>query len=656
MNVQLGRPAIVSRNPYRFGTFVVVMVVALSTLTARMAQIQLAPGQSTYTVSQSEAAAQVTVPASRGMIFDDKNHILAQNIPNFVVQIVPRDLKLEDKETVVLRLSSLLQMDPLAIVSELDGATGSQYEPVDIATGVSADLARVIDENRDALPGVKVVSDPIRQYPGGVNFGNIIGYTGLLTSVTPQAAAEGYSLYDTVGKSGLEQYYETELRGTPGKAEVALDDKGQAIPGVVSQITAPVPGSSLHLSIDATEQAYAAKALAWGINASKLKMGVIIVMNPQNGEIKAMVSLPGYDNNSIHNISTADYGALINDPTGPTINKAVSEQYAPGSTYKLVTGTAGLQDGKITDKTIIQTVPYVKAGDPPQPYYDWNHLGFGPQNIYGGFAHSSDTFFYKLAVMLDPSKDASRLSYYAKAYGFGAPTGVDLPNEASGIVPNAQWKSVNVGGTPWYIGDTMHAGIGQGYDAVTPLQLLNAYCAMINGGKLWTPHIVTSITHPDGTVTPVPPTLLKNTENNMTGILPVSQHNLQVMRLASRQVVTSKHTYNLVDLPIPVAGKTGTAEFGVPDKAGVLPYHEWFVGYTVGNGQSDNFARTDSNLAVIAFVYGANTWGDVSTEIVKYYMWLHYHLRGSIFNIHNPGYIYSWITRRTNFYNLTLNH
>jgi penicillin-binding protein 2 len=643
VSLQTPGSALATRNPYRFGSFVVAIIVALTALTTRMGELQLFQTAQAQTITTNQSMVEVSVPSSRGLIYDSTGAVLATNIPNFVVQVIPHDLPLQDKAMVIQRLASLLQLDPLAIASAIDGATGSIYNPINVATNVNIDVARVIDENHDALPGVRVVSEPLREYPKGSLYGNIIGYTGLLTDLTPQDKEAGYSLYDTVGKSGLELQYEEELRGTFGKETVALDENGQPIQGLYAPVSSAVPGSSLKLSLNTREQELAYRALSWGVTASKVKMGVIIVENPQNGEILAMVSLPGYDNNVIQGISTADYQALISNPYGPTINKAVSEQQPPGSTYKLVAGTAGLADGKITANTIINTYPYIIRGADNKKFPEWNKVGFGPLNIYGGLAHSSDTFFYQLTERVG----IDRLTYWAKQYGFGAPTGVDLPNEAHGIVPDDQWKLVNQGST-MQPGDVLYAGIGQGYDAASPLQLLNAYCALINGGNLWTPHVVTSIMNPDGTVTPVAPKLIRK--------LPASPQVLQTMRLATRAVVTSRHTYDMVDLPIAVAGKTGTAEFGNPDRYGRLPYHEWFVGYTLGNPKNTDFRATDSQLAVVAFVYGANTWGDVATEIVKYYMWLHYGLRGSPFNKYNPGYIYNWITRTTNFYGTANNH
>jgi penicillin-binding protein 2 len=211
-------------------------------------------------------------------------------------------------------------------------------------------------------------------------------------------------------------------------------------------------------------------------------------------------------------------------------------------------------------------------------------------------------------------------------------------------VPDDQWKIDNYDGNGMFTGETLLAGIGQGFDAATPLQLLNAYSALANGGNVWQPHVVKSITPPGGQPVPVQPTLLNK--------LPASAQTLETMREATRQVVTSRHTGNLVDMPIVVAGKTGTAEFGVKDRNGNLPYSEWFVGYTPGNPYVDDFSKPDSQLAVVAFVYGADSEGNVATEVVKYFMAEHYQLRYPLSQIWT-WHVNLWAGHRTNYYNLT---
>jgi penicillin-binding protein 2 len=211
-----------------------------------------------------------------------------------------------------------------------------------------------------------------------------------------------------------------------------------------------------------------------------------------------------------------------------------------------------------------------------------------------------------------------RLGYWAKQYGFGSPTGIDLPGEVSGIVPTNQWK-MNALGEPIYPGETYQAGIGQGYDVVTPIQLINAYAAMANGGTVYQPQIVHDVVGPDGEVVrPFEPKVLHEMD--------INDSVLETMRNASRAVVELRHTYNLVELPIKVAGKSGTAEFGTRDAEGRLPFHSWFVGFVPKDPENGSFDNPDSELVVLAFAYDSRTKGNVATEIVKYYLQQHFQI------------------------------
>jgi penicillin-binding protein 2 len=594
------------------------------------------------------------------LIYDAASKQLVKNVVTYTVFVTPADLPLDQEPVVATRLGAVLNADPVDIEGKIDSATGSMYTPVKVADNVDIASARFIDENSDALPGVTVSAVSKRQYLDPALFSQIIGYTGQITEQQyAQWTAEGYSYskQDVVGQAGIENSYESILRGTPGTQTVALDAAGKPIPGLVNKGTDPVPGSSLTLTIDSKEQKYAETALQWGLDATHRQSGVIIVENPQNGAILAMVSLPTYNDQLFADgISETDFQKLLTDPNQPLLNKAIGAQYAPGSTYKLVTGTAGLQDqpscsnavagysycntGTFNASTKLISSPEVIVNG--YPYREWQGFAwYGPGDILAGLAHSSDTFFYQLARMVG----IDRLAYWAEQYGFGRPTGIDLPGEAIGIVPSDQWKIDTFGENQgMFTGEILQAGIGQGYDASTALQLLDAYCAMANGGNVWQPHVVQSITPPGGKPVPVQPTLLNK--------LPASAQTLQTMREATRAVVTSRHTYNLVDLPVEVAGKTGTAEFGVKDKNGKLPYSEWFVGYTPGDPYNGDFSKPDSQLAVVAFVYGANSLGNVATEIVKYYMMEHYGITRYPLSQVLPYRINTWAARRTNYYNL----
>jgi penicillin-binding protein 2 len=227
-----------------------------------------------------------------------------------------------------------------------------------------------------------------------------------------------------------------------------------------------------------------------------------------------------------------------------------------------------------------------------------------------------------------------RLAYWARQYGFGAKTGIDLPGEVDGIVPNNAWKQEALG-APVFPGETYQAGIGQGYDAVTPLQLINAYAALANGGTLYQPQIVRDIIGPDGKV-------VRPFQKKVIRKMKVKPSVLRTMREAARTTVTLRHTYNLVDLPIKIAGKSGTAEFGTPDSKGRLPYSSFFVGFTPKDPYKGSFENHDSRLVVMAFAHDSRTKGNAATEIVKYFFQLHYGI--------DKDYRLPENLERTNFY------
>jgi penicillin-binding protein 2 len=617
------------RSLSRFITFVLIVVLAVSGLTARLFYLQVVDGGHLATLAVHNSTVLEPILSPRGLIYDRNGRVLVTNVPTFVVKLRPADLPLDQRAVVVERLAALLGMATADINSTIDGNPGSTFDLVRIATDVNENTARLISEAGTDLPGVQVSVDARREYADGPLMSQILGYTGPISSdQLLNLKAAGYLPDDLIGKAGIEAQYEAQLRGTYGSQSVEVDASGLKTQ-VLQTVTAAQPGDSLTLTIDTKEQQNAQKALQWAMKTVGIKRGVVIVMNPQTSEILAMVSLPTYDNNQFaKGISNAEYAKLLNNPDKPLTNHATQAHYPPGSTYKLVAGTGVLADGKITAKTKVQTKGYLTLGS--TRFYDWNHRGFGACDIYCGFGNSSDTFFFQMAGKLG----IDRLGYWAEQYGFGQLTGIDLPNEVPGIVPTNQWKQDALG-TRIFPGEVYQAGIGQGYDVVTPIQLINAYAALANGGTLHQPQIVHDIIGPDGKVVrPFQPKVIHK--------LNVPASVLRVMRNAARSTVTLRHTYNLVDLPIKVAGKSGTAEFGLKDSKGRLPFSSWFVGFVPKDPRHGSFNGTDSQLMVLAFAYDSRTLGNVATEIVKYDLQLHFGIK--------KDYRLPDLLKRSNFY------
>ncbi len=625
-------PAMVDERPsrerqlIRFLVFGIAVLIGVSGLTARLVYLQFVRGEVYQARAEQNRTVAQALPSTRGLIYDRRGRQLVTNEPSYAIKIRPSDLPFSDRDEVVARLSALLGIEASEINMTIDSNPGSRFDLVRVAQDVPIQTANIIAEERLALPGVEVAVESKRHYVDGPLMSQVIGYTGAIDADTLKALKDqGYQPDDLIGQAGVESSYESTLRGVYGQETVERDAAGRKLQ-VLSTDREAQPGDSLTLTIDTKEQKLAERAVNWAMNRAGLKRGVMIVMNPQTGEILAMVSLPTYDNNKFaEGITRKDFQKLLRNPEKPLLNHAINEQFPPGSTYKLVTGLGVLADKKLGPTELVQTKAYIQIG--PDRFWDWNHAGFGRLDIRSGFAHSSDTFFYQMAQRLG----IERLAYWAHQLGFGAKSGIDLPGEVPGIVPTNQWKQ-DTFGQAIFPGEVLQAGIGQGYDTSTPLQILNAYAALANGGKLYQPQVVREIVDADGTVVrPFAPKLIRKVKT--------TARNFEIMRLGAREVVTSGHTFNLRELPIVVAGKTGTAEFGIRDSKGLLPFHNWFVAFVP---KHRNVAKPDSELAVIGFAYDSNTVGNTATEMVKYYLQLHYHVKHDLRRFD--------LLRRGNFY------
>ncbi|MGH2457087.1 MAG: penicillin-binding transpeptidase domain-containing protein, partial [Candidatus Limnocylindria bacterium] len=464
------------------------------------------------------------------------------------------------------------------------------------------------------LPGVVVEVDPVRQYldeTGAVDgplLSHVLGYVGPVDlGEFRDLADDGYLRDDLIGRAGMEATYEELLRGTYGAELVERDASGR-LGKTVETLREPEPGTNLMLTLDAQMQRVATDALVWGMEAVGVEQGVTVVMNPQTGEILAMVSLPAYDNNKFATgISADDYAVYLENPAKPLRNHAIADIFPPGSTFKLVTGLAALEEGVTNASRRWPTYGcYQIPGAPDgQCLYDWNRQGFGPLAMVDAFAKSSDTFFYQMAVGLG----VDALGRWANELGFGERSGIALPGEAAGIVASRAWAR-SQGRDNVFTGELAQAGIGQNVVAVTPLQLLNAYAALANGGTLMRPSVVRGETDGEGNlVTEYAPEAIRQ--------IAADPANLQTMRIGARTVITSGHAYNIRDLRLPgaLSGKTGTAEFGTPTEEGTLPFHSWFVAYLPSSA-----GGTDADLAVLTFSYSAVVPGNVSLEVVKYFL------------------------------------
>ena len=590
-------------RPRRFVAVGLAVLVVFTTLTVRLWDLQIANGGRYRSLSEQNRVLRIPVEAERGNITDRNGYVLARNVPGFAVTVVPVDLPRPQQTALTAQLGAVLGRDPADLVKLIDQQrTRNPYEPVKVsAKPIARDVALLLAERPELFPGVRVEAESIRSYADATLYSPVIGYLGAISEdELADLRDKGYLGTDTIGRTGLELVYERYLRGTYGWREIERDAAQREIKTLA--FAPPTTGNTVALTIDDRLQKLLDGELRKGVEEDRFTQAVGIAMNPQNGEILAMVSIPGYDNNwFVQGITPDQMKQLNGDDRHPLVNKAVGDIYPPGSTFKMVTGLSALTAGTATRTTTVNVTSTVMTVSGFN-FYDWR--AHGTLDFLNGFAHSSDIYFYTLAAgsPMGPGvigAGPDNIAKYGRMLGFGAKTGIDLPGEASGIMPDPAWKLENVH-EEWTIGNTYHEAIGQGYVAVTPLQLLNAYASVANGGTVYTPHLLKDVRDTQGKVvaTYAPPTAPRK--------LQMKADDLRLIREAARRVVTIGHAF-MPNAKLPIAGKTGTAEFGQAsgkDSAGRSRYgfHNWFVSFLP---QQDN-ADPTAQIAMVIFTFDSS--------------------------------------------------
>jgi penicillin-binding protein 2 len=547
----------------------------------------------------SRAPRVIAEEAPRGLIYDRDGVVIADNVPQFALTIVPAELPDGPEELREYLLA--LERRSGSTFASLEGAVRRGLASVDpeapvvVRAGFDREEAIAVRAATAGMPGVDIVATPVRTYGGGAAFAHILGY---VSSIPPDEVEDyleaGYPYNGVAGLTGLELVYEDVLRGTPAKRLILVDPAGHETDAVSA--IASAPGSNLHLSISLDLQRKVASALANGIDAGlasvrpefrdereePLPVGAAVVLDVRTGEVKALVSLPSYDANLFAGVvDDEELTALLNDPSRPLIDRAVDEARSPGSTFKPLVALAALEEGVATPDTRITSTGAISVQDEfnPEVFYvfrDWTV--HGSLDLYGGIARSSDVYFYYLSGgYTAPGSDDTfeglgieRLATYARGAGLGQPTEIDLPGEATGLVPDSAWKSEALG-EPWVLGDTYTFGIGQGFLTTTPLQMAVLTSAIANGGELLAPRLVSAIDRGNGA---------EPTERTVTGLLPVSSSAISVVQRAMREAVLGNGTARAGQPEgLRIAGKTGTAEWGPPYPDGEFDTHGWYIGY-----------------------------------------------------------------------------
>ncbi len=548
--------------------FTYIAIFCFVTLLMRVWYLQIIKGNEFTELSEKNRVRRTLLAPKRGTIRDRNGEILVSVRPSFNVYLTPEDVP--DLKKTLGDLSRFIEIDRDAVLKKVKGVPS--FKNVLVKHDISRKEVAQVEENNLYLPGIKVIVEPLRFYVHGESSAHILGYLGEVSKdhlKKPEYA--DYQQGDLVGKGGLESILEPYLRGGKGAKEVEVDVTGRELK-VLKSLPSQT-GNHVTLTLDFRLQ----KALEDYMKAKDDGpfAGSAVVLKVDTGEVLAIASKPSYDPNLFSaGISAKDWKRLINAQSHPLQNKAIDGQYPPGSTYKIITAYAGLQEKLITTEDRVYCPGFYKLGR--GRYRCWKRGGHGYMNVHDALVQSCDVFFYSVGNRLG----IDTLAKYGRLFGLGSPTGIQLLGEKAGLVPTSSWKE-KLKKEQWYPGETISASIGQGYNLVTPLQQVIMMATVVNGGKRFRPMLVKSIHDNSGkVVNKFQPELLKDPEFN--------QKNLKIIREALLGVVNEKKgtAWRARMKSIKVSGKTGTAQVvrlksasEYPDKK--VPYkfrdHAWFV-------------------------------------------------------------------------------
>ncbi len=531
----------------KFKVIFSVVLIVFTLMLMRLCYLQVIKATELRERSESNAVRFRKIPPMRGIITDRNGVVLADNLPSFDIVYVPGTT--DHNEQLISRLQILYARKKMQIeLSKQYSKKARPYMPVKLERNVGMEKVAIVEANSITLPGMYVEVSPVRLYPQEEVSASLLGYTGEVDKDDLASGESEYSLGDIAGKHGVEKVLDSYLRGRNGAelVEVNVHEKEIQNLGRVE----PQPGSNVVMTIDSDVQ----KAAWLGLSG---KSGSAIALDPRDGAILAMVSTPSFNPHLFNMGITAEHWRdLMQNPLAPMTNKVVSGQYPPGSTYKLIIAAAGLEEGIITPNKKFFCGGGFTMGN--RTFRCWKKGGHGHVSLHRAIVESCDVYFYNVGKLLGPDKIAK----YARLFGLGQPTGIDFPNEKTGIVPSQQWKLARMK-QPWLPGETISIAIGQGYNLLTPLQLANAYAAFANGGIIWQPYYLQRIESFDGKK-------LKEFKPVKIGNLTLKKETFDVLSKALWGVVNEEGGTgrNAMVLNANVCGKTGTSQvIGLPQDA-----------------------------------------------------------------------------------------
>ncbi len=508
---------------------------------SRLFYLQLNQGANNRQIAENNRVRTVAKPPVRGNIYDRKGRLLAGNKLSHSIFIWPLALKRENWLITRRRIAEILGIDEQMIQDKLANVTINSTKRVRIVRDLSEAQITALQEYGADKEGIDVDIESVRHYPGGQLAAHVLGYTGEMNEKElNKRRPQGYRLGDVTGKMGLEYTLESRLRGEWGGTQVEVDGAGRLQQFLGQKVSKS--GQDVTVTLDLELQKVAEAAL--GNNKA-----AIIAMDPQTGEILAMASRPAFDPNDLSGRISPEVWKKLQGQDHPFVNRAL-QPFPPASPFKIVTTTAALESGKFTPDTILQTYPSLRIGG--FTFADWNHAGFGPLGFPGALKWSSDTFFYQVGQRVG----GPTLIDWTRKYGYGKKTGIELPEEAKGLVADDNWKQLNYK-MQWSIGDTINMSIGQGFLQATPLQATGMFAVVANGGYHVQPHLIKDAT--------------KREWRESMNLKPTT---IATLRKGLREVVDGGTGAVMNTTTIPkAAGKSGTAE------APPGPSHVWFGAY-----------------------------------------------------------------------------
>lgn len=568
-------------------------------LMLRLWHLQILNAENYSEMSENNRLRFVPIAASRGAILDRNNEVLVKNQPSFSLAVVPQEVV--DKDALIANLANLLKLDSDDMRKRWDKAKGkAKYYPVVIASDISRDQLEIVEENRLRLPGVEIEMKPVREYAFGSFAAHLLGYIGEISeSELERNGYEDYNLGDYIGKNGIEKSWEKVLHGSDGGKQLEVDAKGRVLRTISEAY--PTVGNSVVLTIDAELQKQAERS--FGEQA-----GAAVAMDVNTGEVLAFVSSPSFEPALFSGRMPKDvWQSYLDDKRHPLENKALSGQYPPGSTFKIITALAGLENGTVNNDSTISCNGKYELGS--STFKCWNKHGHGTVNLKKSLRESCDVYYYQLGEKLGVDKIAA----VANQFKIGEALGIGLVNEKTGLMPTSEWKQKRFG-KRWYHGESLPVAIGQGYVLMTPIQLASMISTVANEGTVFRPYLVKKIVDADGK----PLQEFKPEVINRTKISPQSY---RLVKQGLFSVVNEPGgTGSMARLyDVKVAGKTGTSQVvKMRDSRVGTPYqfrdHALFVAFAP-------FEKPEIAVAVVVEhgEHGGSAAGPIAGRILRAY-------------------------------------